>query len=151
MDYEKFMKEALIEANKALEVNEVPIGAIIVYKDEIIARSYNKRNLLKNSLMHAEIMAINEACEFVKDWRLEGCTMFVTVEPCPMCAGALLQARIDTLVFGCYNKKAGSCGSIINILDHAGYNHRVNVVSGVLEEECSNIMSNFFKDMRDKN
>ncbi|MCL2592830.1 MAG: tRNA adenosine(34) deaminase TadA [Defluviitaleaceae bacterium] len=148
--YEDFMKNALLEAHEALKLNEVPIGAIIVYENKIIGRGKNMRNSLKNSLMHAEIIAIDEACKFMDDWRLEGCTMFVTVEPCPMCAGAILQSRIDTLVFGCFNKKAGSAGSLVNLLEHDGYNHKVNIISGVLEEECSKIMSDFFRDMRSK-
>lgn len=149
MDYEYFMKEAYKEALSAYDLSEVPIGAVIVYEDKIIGRGSNRRNTLKNSLMHAEIMAINEACKYMGDWRLEDTSMFVTVEPCPMCAGAILQARIKTLVFGTRNKKAGSCGSLINILDHDGYNHKTEIIEGIMQEECKALMSSFFKDLRE--
>ncbi|MFV0441677.1 MAG: tRNA adenosine(34) deaminase TadA [Lachnospirales bacterium] len=150
-DINYYMNEAVKEAKKAFEDNEVPIGCIIVYKDEVIAKSFNKRNTKKNTLYHAEIIAIDEACKFLGDWRLEGCTMYVTVEPCPMCAGAVLQSRIDRLVFGTYNKKAGCCGSIYNLLDDDRFNHKVKVESGVMEDECTRLMKDFFKKTRDKN
>lgn len=150
MDYNFFMKEAYKEALKAYEIDEVPIGCVIVYQDKIIARAYNRRNAEKNVLKHAEIMAIDEACKVIGDWRLEGATMFVTVEPCPMCAGAILQARMDRLVFGCFNKKAGCCGSILNLLDDNRFNHKTEVTNGVLEEECKALMKDFFKNMRSK-
>ena len=150
MDYEFYMKLAYNQAEIARDIMEVPIGCVIVFKDEVIGKGYNKRNTMKNTLYHAEICAINEACTFLSDWRLEDCTMFVTVEPCPMCAGAILQSRIKTLVFGATSKKAGCCGSILNILDNDSFNHKVEVINGVLEKECSNIMSKFFNGLRSK-
>lgn len=148
MDYEFFMKEAYKEAIKAYKLDEVPIGCVIVYNNNIIARAYNQRNTLKNSLKHAEIIAIDEACSVIKDWRLEDCTLFVTVEPCPMCAGAILQSRISKVVFATKNNKAGCCGSILNILNNNSFNHRVEVVEGILLEQCSLLMKNFFKNIR---
>ncbi len=150
MDYNFFMKEALKEAFKAYNINEVPIGCVIVHNDKIISKGYNKRNSEKNALKHAEIIAIDKACKIIGDWRLEGCTLFVTVEPCPMCAGAILQSRIDTVVFGAKNSKAGCCGSILNILDNNSFNHKVNIVEGVMVEDCSILMKQFFKDLRRK-
>ena len=148
MDYNFFMKEAYKEAIKAYNINEVPIGCIIVHNNNIIARGYNKRNSEKNSLKHAEIIAIDKACNVVGDWRLEGCTLFVTVEPCPMCAGAILQSRIDTVVFGTKNNKAGCCGSILNLLDNKNFNHTVKIIDGILLEDCSMLMKKFFKKLR---
>lgn len=148
MDYNFFMKEAYKEAVKAYNINEVPIGCVIVYNNNIIARGYNKRNSEKNSLKHAEIIAIDKACNVVGDWRLEGCTLFVTVEPCPMCAGAILQSRIDTVVFGTKNNKAGCCGSILNLLDNKNFNHTVKIIDGILLEDCSMLMKKFFKKLR---
>ena len=130
---------------KAYEIDEVPIGCIIVYNNEIISYGYNQRNSKKNSLKHAEIIAINNACNVIGDWRLENCTLFVTVEPCPMCAGAILQSRIDTVVFGAKNKKAGCCGSILNLLDNDKFNHKVKIIDGMLLDECSNLMKKFLK------
>lgn len=148
MDYNFFMKEAYKEAIKAYDINEVPIGCVIVYNNNIIARGYNKRNSEKNSLKHAEIIAIDKACNALGDWRLEGCTLFVTVEPCPMCAGAILQSRIDTVVFGTKNNKAGCCGSILNLLDNKNFNHTVKIIDGILLEDCSMLMKKFFKKLR---
>lgn len=148
MDYNFFMKEAYKEAIKAYDINEVPIGCVIVYNNNIIARGYNKRNSEKNSLKHAEIIAIDKACNVLGDWRLEGCTLFVTVEPCPMCAGAILQSRIDTVVFGTKNNKAGCCGSILNLLDNKNFNHTVKIIDGILLEDCSILMKKFFKKLR---
>ncbi len=148
MDYNFFMKEAYKEAIKAYDINEVPIGCVIVYNNNIIARGYNKRNSEKNSLKHAEIIAIDKACNVLGDWRLEGCTLFVTVEPCPMCAGAILQSRIDTVVFGTKNNKAGCCGSILNLLDNKSFNHTVKIIDGILLEDCSMLMKKFFKKLR---
>ncbi|MBS5794189.1 MAG: tRNA adenosine(34) deaminase TadA [Clostridiales bacterium] len=148
MDYNFFMKEAYKEAIKAYDINEVPIGCVIVYNNNIIARGYNKRNSEKNSLKHAEIIAIDKACNVLGDWRLEGCTLFVTVEPCPMCAGAILQSRIDTVVFGTKNNKAGCCGSILNLLDNKNFNHTVKIIDGILLEDCSMLMKKFFKKLR---
>lgn len=145
---EKYMREALKQAKKAFKIAEAPIGCVIVYGDKIIARSYNRRNTDKSTLAHAEILAIRKACQTLGDWRLEGCSMYVTLEPCPMCAGAILQARIPKVVIGAMSPKAGCCGSILNILQMREFNHRSEVVSGVLEEECSAIMSDFFAGLR---
>ena len=147
----KYMREAVNEASKAIESGEVPIGCVIVYKDEIIGRGHNLRNSKKNPLCHAEISAINEAAGFMGDWRLEECTLYVTVEPCPMCAGAIVQARIPRVVFGTPNVKAGCAGSILNILNEPKFNHQVDVTCGVLREECAAPMSKFFKRFRKKN
>lgn len=143
-----FMKEALVEAKKAFDIDEVPIGAVIEHRGEIIARGYNRRNTEKNPLMHAEIIAINEAAKVIGDWRIEECTMYVTVEPCPMCAGAIVQARIPRVVYGTKNAKAGCAESIINLLQMDKLNHRCDVLSGVLEDECREIMKEFFKRFR---
>ncbi len=148
MNLDFFMNEAIQQANKALEINEVPIGAVIVFDNSIIAKSYNMRNSLKNPLYHAELIAIHEAATYIKDWRLEDCTMFVTVEPCPMCAGAIVQSRIKRVVFGTKNPKAGCAGSILNLLDEPHFNHRVEIVEGIMAEECSLLMKNFFKKFR---
>ena len=147
----KYMREAVNEASKAIESGEVPIGCVIVYQDEIIGRGHNLRNSKKNPLCHAEISAINEAACFMGDWRLEECTLYVTVEPCPMCAGAIVQARIPRVVFGTPNVKAGCAGSILNILNEPKFNHQVDVTCGVLREECAAPMSEFFKRFRKKN
>ncbi len=146
----KYMKEAIELSKLAYSLDEIPIGCVIVYEDEIIGYGFNKRNSMKNTLYHAEIVAINEACEKLKDWRLENCTMYVTVEPCPMCTGAILQSRMKRLVFGTYNKKAGCCGSVYNLLNDENFNHKVEVTAGVLEKECSELMQEFFKNLRKK-
>lgn len=148
LNHEYYMNEALKLAKEAFDNDEVPIGAVIVHKGEIIGRGCNKRNTLKNPLMHAEIIAINEAAGYLNDWRIEECTMYVTVEPCPMCSGAIVQSRIPEVVFGARNKKAGCAGSVLNLLQQPGLNHRVNITEGVLEEECSSIMTEFFKRFR---
>ncbi len=148
MDNEFFMKEAYAEALKAFEKNEVPIGCVIVYQGEIIGRGHNLRMHSKNVLCHAEILAINEACGKMGDWRLEGCTLYVTTEPCPMCAGAIVQARIPEVVFGVTNPKAGCGGSVLNILDEPRFNHQVKITSGVMAEECGRLVSGFFKRFR---
>ena len=148
LNHEYYMNEALKLAKEAFDNDEVPIGAVIVHKGEIIGRGCNKRNTLKNPLMHAEIIAINEAAGYLNDWRIEECTMYVTVEPCPMCSGAIVQSRIPEIVFGARNKKAGCAGSVLNLLQQPGLNHRVNITEGVLEEECSSIMTEFFKRFR---
>ena len=145
---EKFMREALRQARKAASILETPIGCVIVRDGEIIARGYNRRNTEGNTLAHAEIAAIRRACKKVGDWRLEGCTLFVTLEPCPMCAGALVQSRIDKVVIGAMNPKAGCAGSVIDLLRHPGLNHRAEVVTGVLEEECRELMQGFFRELR---
>ncbi len=142
------MNEAYKLALAAAEINEVPIGAVIVYDDKIIGSGYNLRNTNKNVLHHAELIAINEACAYVGDWRLEDCTLFVTVEPCPMCAGAIVQARIKSVVFGARNRKAGCAGSILNILNDERFNHQVEILEPVMEAECSKLMNDFFKRFR---
>ena len=147
-EQEKYMKEAIRQAKKAYALGEVPIGCVIVYQGKIIGRGYNRRNTDKNTLAHAEITAINKASKKVGDWRLEGCTLYVTLEPCQMCAGAIVQARIDEVVMACMNPKAGCGGSILNILEMPEFNHQVKVVRGVLEEECSAMLTNFFKELR---
>ncbi len=144
------MAEALKEASKAFQLNEVPIGCVIVYQDQIIGRGYNRRNTDKNPLSHGEIMAINEAAGFMKDWRLEECTLYVTLEPCPMCAGAIVQARIPKVVMGAFNYKAGSGGTIINLLQVPQFNHQVEIVTGVMEEACGNMLKAFFKQLRQR-
>ena len=147
----KYMKEALKQARKAYALGEVPIGCVIVYEDKIIARGYNRRNTDKNTLAHAEITAINRASKKIGDWRLEDCTLYVTLEPCQMCAGAIVQSRITNVVMGCMNPKAGCGGSVLNILEMPEFNHQVNVIRGVMEEECSQILQEFFKELRIRN
>jgi len=147
----KYMKEALKQAKKAYALGEVPIGCVIVYEDKIIARGYNRRNTDKNTLAHAEITAINRASKKMGDWRLEDCTLYVTLEPCQMCAGAIVQSRITNVVMGCMNPKAGCGGSVLNILEMPEFNHQVNVIRGVMEEECSQILQDFFKELRIRN
>ena len=145
------MKEALRQAKKAYALGEVPIGCVIVYEGQIIGRGYNRRNTDKNTLAHAEITAINKASKKIGDWRLEDCTLYVTLEPCQMCAGAIVQARIPHVVMGCMNPKAGCAGSILNILDMPEFNHQVAVTRGVLEEECSEMLKTFFTELRIRN
>ncbi|GHV41154.1 tRNA-specific adenosine deaminase [Clostridia bacterium] len=146
---ELFMKEAIELAKQAFEADEVPIGCVIVSGEgRIIGRGQNMRNTKKNALYHAEISAINEACENLGDWRLEGCTLYVTVEPCPMCAGAIIQARIKEVVYGAKNAKAGCDCSILNILREPRFNHQAEVTSSVLETECAELMSKFFSRFR---
>ena len=147
-DEEKFMKEAIRQAKKAYALREVPIGCVIVYEGKIIARGYNRRNTDKNTTSHAEINAIRKASKKLGDWRLEGCTLYVTLEPCQMCAGAIVQARIDKVVIGSMNPKAGCAGSVLNLLEMDGFNHKVEVERGVLEEECSTMLIGFFKELR---
>ena len=148
---EKYMKAAIKQAMKAYALGEVPIGCVIVYEDKIIARGYNRRNTDKNTLSHAEITAINKASKKLGDWRLEGCTLYVTLEPCQMCAGAIVQARITEVVMGSMNPKAGCGGSILNILEMPQFNHQVRVRRGVLEETCSEMLTTFFKELRIRN
>ena len=147
-DDEKYMKEALKEAKKAYRIGEVPIGCVIVYEGKIIGRGYNRRNTDKSTLSHAEITAIRKASKIVGDWRLEGCTLYVTLEPCQMCAGAIIQARIDRVVMASMNPKAGCGGSLLNILENDMFNHQAEVTRGVLDEECSELLTRFFKELR---
>ncbi|HBD00860.1 MAG TPA: tRNA-specific adenosine deaminase [Lachnoclostridium sp.] len=148
---EKYMRTAIKQAEKAGAIGEVPIGCVIVYEDKIIARGYNRRTVDKNVLSHAEINAIRKACRKIGDWRLEGCTMYVTLEPCPMCAGAIVQARIPRVVIGCMNAKAGCAGSVLDMLHEEGFNHQVETETGVLGEECSQMMKDFFRELRERN
>lgn len=145
---ESYMDKAIELGNKAGDLLEVPIGCVIVYKDQIIGQGFNMRNTKKSALGHAEITAIEEATAFMKDWRLEECTMYVTVEPCSMCAGAILQSRLTNLVIGTMNPKAGCVGSIYNLLDDERFNHKVATVRGVRELECKEQMQEFFKRLR---
>lgn len=148
MDYEKYMDMALEQAQIAFDNNEVPIGCVIVYNDQVIGKGSNLRVTDKNVLAHAEIIAINDACGFMGDWRLENCTLFVTVEPCPMCSGAILQARVKEVVYGTRNPKAGCVGSVYNLLQDDRFNHQVEVTEGIRQEECSAMMKSFFKRFR---
>ena len=145
---ERFMKEAIRQAKKARALKEVPIGCVIVSEGNIIARWYNRRNTDKNTLSHAELNAIRKASKKLGDWRLEGCTMYVTLEPCQMCAGALVQSRIDEVVIGSMNPKAGCAGSVLNLLEAEGFNHKVKITKGILQEECSSMLSEFFRELR---
>lgn len=147
---EKYMKQAIKQAKKAYALDEVPIGCVIVAGDEIIARGYNRRNIDKNPLAHAELSAIRKASKKTGDWRLEECTMYVTLEPCQMCAGAIVQARIPRVVIGAMNPKAGCAGSIINLLQMQQFNHQVQTDIGICGDECSTMLSNFFKELRKK-
>ena len=145
------MKEALRQAKKAYSLGEVPIGCVIVHEGKIIGRGYNRRNTDKNTLAHAEITAIRKASKVIGDWRLEECTIYITLEPCQMCAGAIIQARIPEVVIGCMNPKAGCGGSILNILEHPQFNHQAAVTRGILEQECSDLLKLFFMELRERN
>lgn len=146
---EKYMKEAIRQAKKAYAIGEVPIGCVIVYEDKVIGRGYNRRTIDKNTLSHAELNAIRKASKKMGDWRLEGCTMYVTLEPCQMCSGAIVQSRMSRVVVGCMNPKAGCAGSVLNLLNMEEFNHQVELTTGVLEEECSQMMKTFFKELRE--
>ncbi len=150
-DKEKFMKEAIKQAKKAYKVGDVPIGCVIVYEGNIIARGYNRRNADKNTLSHAEQNAIKKASKKLGDWRLEDCDMYVTLEPCQMCAGAIVQSRMRKVYIGSMNPKAGCAGSLLNLLQFDGFNHKVEIERGILKEECSKLLSDFFKELRTKN
>ena len=147
---EKYMKEAIRQARKAEAIGDVPIGCVIVHEGKIIARGYNRRNREKTVLAHAELQAMRKACKVIGDWRLEDCTMYITLEPCQMCAGAIVQARIPRVVIGSMNGKAGCAGSILNLLQMKAFNHQADLVKGVLEEECSQMLSDFFRRLREK-
>ena len=142
------MKEAIRQARKAEALMEVPIGCVIVYEGKIIARGYNRRNTDKNTISHAEMNAIRKASRKLGDWRLEGCTMNITLEPCQMCAGAIVQARVTEVVIGSMNPKAGCAGSVLNLLEMPQFNHQVRITRGVMEEECSEMLSEFFRKLR---
>ena len=147
---ERFMKAALTQAKKAYALEEVPIGCVIVHEGKIIARGYNRRNKDRNTTSNAEINAIRRASKKLGDWRLEGCTIYITLEPCQMCAGAIVQARITRAVIGSMNPKAGCAGSVLNLLEMSQFNHQVEVTRGVLQEECSDMLSGFFRELREK-
>ena len=147
---EKYMKEAIRQAKKAWKMEEVPIGCVIVHEGKIIGRGYNRRTTDKNPLAHAELAAIKKASKKMGDWRLEDCILYVTLEPCQMCSGAIVQARVKRVVIGCMNPKAGCAGSILNLLQVERFNHQVEITSGVLEAECSQMMKGFFKELREK-
>lgn len=147
---EKFMKAALTQAKKAYALNEVPIGCVIVQNNRIIARGYNRRNTDKNTLAHAELTAIKKASKKTGDWRLEDCTLYVTLEPCQMCAGAIVQSRMQRVVIASMNAKAGCAGSVLNLLQMKEFNHQVEITRGVLEEECSAMLSGFFRELRSR-
>ncbi len=147
---ERFMKQAITQARKAEKLDEVPIGCVIVYDGRIIARGYNRRNTDCSTLAHAEISAIKKASRRLGDWRLEGCTMYVTLEPCQMCAGAIIQARITRVVIGSMNAKAGCGGSVYNLLQEKRFNHQAEVTRGILGEQCSEMLSSYFKALRQR-
>ncbi|MCR5301185.1 MAG: tRNA adenosine(34) deaminase TadA [Lachnospiraceae bacterium] len=148
---EKYMRHALAQAKKAYALGEVPIGCVIVYDNKIIGRGYNRRNTDGNTLSHAEITAIRKASRVMGDWRLEGCTMYVTLEPCQMCAGACVQARLDRVVIGCMSPKSGCAGSVINLLQMDDFNHRVEITKDILSDECSSLLTRFFEELRERN
>ncbi|MCR5667332.1 MAG: tRNA adenosine(34) deaminase TadA [Eubacterium sp.] len=150
MGNEKYMREAIRQAQKAAALDEVPIGCVIVQNDKIIARGYNRRNTDKNALSHAEISAIKKACKKTGDWRLEDCEMYITLEPCQMCAGAIVQCRMKKVYIATTNPKAGCAGSVINLLQMQQFNHQVDIEKGMLQEECSTMLSDFFKELRKK-
>jgi len=145
---QRCIKLAIEQAKIAEENGDVPIGAVIVYKDQIIAKAYNQREQLKDPTAHAEIIALTQAAAFLENWHLNGCTMYVTLEPCSMCAGALVLSRMDRLVFGCADPKTGACGSIYNIVQDNRLNHRLEITAGVLADECSKLLQDFFQQKR---
>ena len=147
---EKFMKEALKQAKKALAIGEVPIGCVIVYNDKIIGRGYNRRITDKNTLSHAELNAIRKASKVMGDWRLDNCEMYITLEPCQMCSGAIVQSRIKKVYIGAMNPKAGCAGSILNLLQVPEFNHQVDIETNILHDECSTMLTSFFKELRKK-
>ena len=149
MRHEHYMKIALREAQKAMEIKEVPVGAVIVHRGEVIAKAHNQRELLRDPTAHAEMIAITQAASHMESWRLDKTTMYVTLEPCPMCAGAIVLARIPELVFGAWDPKAGAGGSLMNILQDSRLNHRVDITAGVMEEQCGAILQDFFMHLRD--
>lgn len=150
MNNEKWMKEAIKQAKKAAQKDEVPIGCVIVKDDQIIARAYNKREMKQCSTAHAEILAIEKACKELGSWRLEDCDLYVTLEPCPMCSGAIIQSRIRNVIFGAYDPKGGCMGSNMNINDVRGFNHYPDIEGGILQDECSRLLKEFFKAKRKK-
>ena len=151
MENDFFMEEALKEAKKAYKKEEVPVGAVIVKDGQIIARAHNLRESKNSATNHAEILAVQKACKKLGSWRLEGCKMYVTLEPCPMCAGALIQSRIEKVYIGAEDKKTGACGSVINLLEDYVFNHKVNVEKHILEEKSEKLLKDFFKYLRERN
>ena len=143
-----YMEQAIIEARKASELGEVPVGAIIVYKGDIIARAHNLRENRNNALAHAEIIVIDEACKKLNSWRLDHCELYVTLEPCPMCAGAIINSRIDTVYFGAYDSKGGACGSVTDLFAKGSFNHSPTLYGGIMEEACEEVLKDFFKKLR---
>ena len=148
MAHEEYMKIAFREAQKALEIEEVPVGAVIVHEAHVIGKAHNQRELLRDPTAHAEMIAITQAASHLESWRLDDTTMYVTLEPCAMCAGAIVLARIPRLVFGARDPKAGAAGSVMDVLQHSKLNHRVEVTSGVMENECGAILKEFFARLR---
>ncbi|MFB5663556.1 tRNA adenosine(34) deaminase TadA [Alteribacillus sp. HJP-4] len=148
MTDEQWMALAVKEAEKAEKLGEVPIGAVIVYKDKVIASAYNLRETNQQASAHAEMMAIEEACRYIGSWRLEDCILYVTLEPCPMCAGAIVQSRIPKVVYGAADPKAGCAGTLMNLLEEERFNHRAEVIAGVKNNECAMLLTNFFKKLR---
>ncbi|MDR4497382.1 MAG: tRNA adenosine(34) deaminase TadA [Candidatus Scalindua sp.] len=142
--HEYYMQQAVNEAKKAFERDEVPVGSIIVYQNKIIGRAYNQREMLKDPTAHAEMIAITQASSYMQNWRLNNTTIYVTLEPCAMCAGALVQARVKNLVFGAKDRKYGACESVMELVNNPRYNHQLNILSGVLEDECRNLLKHFF-------
>ncbi|MFC7394581.1 tRNA adenosine(34) deaminase TadA [Scopulibacillus cellulosilyticus] len=148
--HEFYMKKAIEEAKKAEKMGEVPIGAVIVKDNEVIASAYNLREITQQPIAHAECLAIREASRKLGTWRLTGCTLYVTLEPCPMCAGAIIQSRLDAVVFGAYDPKAGCAGTLMNLIEDERFNHRADVISGVLEDSCGQLLTSFFRKLREK-
>ncbi|MBU5258311.1 tRNA adenosine(34) deaminase TadA [Bacillus pumilus] len=147
---EQFMQEAISEALKAEQIGEVPIGAIIVVDDQIVSRAHNLRETEQRSIAHAELLAIDEACKTTGSWRLEDAVLYVTLEPCPMCAGAIVLSRVKKVVFGAYDPKGGCAGTLMNLLDDERFNHQSEVIGGVLENECGELLSQFFRNLRQR-
>lgn len=145
---ERYMRWALKEARKAMTINEVPVGAVIVKDGKIIAKAHNIKEQKKNSLYHAEIVALQKACKVIGDWRLNECDIFVTLEPCPMCAGALINARIGNIFFGAYDERAGCCGTLYDLPSDVRFNHRPNVEGGIMQEECAEVLKEYFRQKR---
>ncbi|RSL29357.1 tRNA adenosine(34) deaminase TadA [Salibacterium salarium] len=145
---QSWMEQAIKEAEKAEDLGEVPIGCVIVYRDQVIGRGYNQREITQQSSAHAEMIAIKEACDDIGSWRLEECTLYVTLEPCPMCAGAIVQSRIPRVVYGAPDPKAGCAGTLMNLLEEHRFNHRCYVQADVLHDECRNLLTTFFRQLR---
>lgn len=145
---EEYMREALVEARKAYDMGEIPIGAVLVHEGKIISRHHNRREMDHDATAHAEVLVIREANALLERWRLTGCTLYVTIEPCPMCAGAIINSRIDRVVYGSSDYKGGAVESLFNVLSHPNLNHEPQVLAGVLQDECSQMMKDFFKERR---